>query len=99
MKKGIHPNYFEKAEILCACGNVIKVGSTKEKMEVEICSNCHPFYTGKKKLVDSTGQVDRFQKRMEKAKKIKAVKSEAKKKKVAKIAKKAITKKTASKNK
>jgi len=71
MKKEIHPKYFPSAKISCACGNVIKVGSTVEKMEIEICSACHPFYTGKKKLVDSTGQVDRFKKRMERASQLK----------------------------
>jgi large subunit ribosomal protein L31 len=66
MKK-IHPQYYLEAEIHCACGHSIKTGSTREKMEVEICSACHPFYTGKKKLVDSAGRVDRFKQRMEKA--------------------------------
>lgn len=67
MKKKIHPKYYKDSKITCACGNVIKVGSTAQDMQIEICSACHPFYTGKKKLVDSTGQVDRFKKRMEKA--------------------------------
>lgn len=71
MKKKIHPKYYKEAEIKCACGNVIKVGSTQEKMEVEICNACHPFFTGKKKLVDSTGRVDRFKKRLEKSKELK----------------------------
>ena len=70
MKK-IHPQYYPKAEIHCACGHSIKIGSTREKMEVEICSACHPFYTGKKKLVDSAGRVDRFKQRMEKANQLK----------------------------
>lgn len=65
MKKDIHPNYNDDTKITCACGNVIKVGSTAKEMEIEICSACHPFYTGKKKLVDSAGQVDRFKKKME----------------------------------
>jgi len=71
MKKKIHPKYYQKATISCACGNVFNTGATQEKMEVEICSACHPFYTGKKKLVDSTGQVDRFKKIMEKTKALK----------------------------
>ena len=62
MKEGIHPNYVETT-ITCACGNVIKTRSTKENIRVEICSKCHPFYTGKKKLVDTGGRVDRFKKR------------------------------------
>ena len=62
MKEGIHPNYVETT-ITCACGNVIKTRSTKENIRVEICSKCHPFYTGKQKLVDTGGRVDRFNKR------------------------------------
>jgi len=71
MKSKIHPKYFKDAKIACACGNVIKVGSTVQDMQIEICSACHPFYTGKKKLVDSAGQVDRFKKKMEKASQLK----------------------------
>jgi len=78
MKKKIHPEYFEDAQIVCSCGNIIRTGSTQQKMEIEICSACHPFYTGKKKLIDSAGQVDRFQKRLEKSKQIKE-KAKAKK--------------------
>jgi len=66
MKKKIHPKYNSEVEAKCACGNTFKVGSTAEKIDVEICSECHPFYTGKEKLVDSTGRVDRFKQRMEK---------------------------------
>ncbi|ADU22011.1 50S ribosomal protein L31 [Ruminococcus albus] len=62
MREGIHPNYVETT-ITCACGNVIKTRSTKENIKVEICSKCHPFFTGKQKLVDSGGRVDRFKKR------------------------------------
>lgn len=62
MKEGIHPNYVETT-ITCACGNVIRTRSTKENIRVEICSKCHPFYTGKQKLVDTGGRVDRFKKR------------------------------------
>lgn len=62
MREGIHPNYVETT-ITCACGNVINTRSTKENIKVEICSKCHPFYTGKQKLVDSGGRVDRFKKR------------------------------------
>ena len=62
MKQGIHPNYVE-CTITCACGEVIKTGSTKENIRVEICSKCHPFFTGKQKLVDTGGRVDRFKKR------------------------------------
>ena len=62
MKAGIHPDYKETT-ITCACGNVINTRSTKENIRVEICSKCHPFYTGKQKLVDTGGRVDRFKKR------------------------------------
>ncbi|MBQ4362991.1 MAG: 50S ribosomal protein L31 [Oscillospiraceae bacterium] len=62
MREGIHPNYQETT-ITCACGNVIKTRSTKSDIRVEICAKCHPFYTGKQKLVDTGGRVDRFKKR------------------------------------
>ncbi|MCX6763591.1 MAG: 50S ribosomal protein L31 [Candidatus Moranbacteria bacterium] len=62
MKRDIHPPYYPDAKITCACGNAIKTGSTVKEMKVEICAACHPFYTGKKKLMDSTGRVDRFKK-------------------------------------
>jgi large subunit ribosomal protein L31 len=62
MKEGIHPN-FEKTTITCACGNVIETRSTKKDIKVEICSKCHPFFTGKQKLVDTGGRVDRFKRR------------------------------------
>ena len=62
MKKGIHPNY-EQTEVRCACGAVISTGSTKKDMRVDICSNCHPYFTGKQKLVDTGGRDDRFNKR------------------------------------
>ena len=62
MKKGIHPKYG-KANVRCACGNTFETGSTKEELHVEICSNCHPFYTGKQKLIDSGGRVDKFKKK------------------------------------
>ena len=62
MKENIHPKY-EDATITCACGNVINTKSTKGDTRVEICSKCHPFFTGKQKLVDTGGRVDRFKKR------------------------------------
>jgi large subunit ribosomal protein L31 len=67
MKSGIHPNYFQKATITCSCGAVFEAGSTVENMKTEICSQCHPFYTGKKKFIDVTGRVDRFKKLSEKS--------------------------------
>ena len=61
MKEGIHPNYVDSV-IRCACGNEVKTRSTKPEIRVEICSKCHPFFTGKQKLVDTGGRVDRFKK-------------------------------------
>lgn len=61
MRKEIHPEYFD-TKISCVCGNTIETGSTVEDMKVEICSNCHPFFTGKQKLVDTAGRVERFRK-------------------------------------
>lgn len=69
MKKDIHPKYFPKAKIQCACGALFTVGSTKEFMETEICSQCHPFYTGKEKIIDTMGRVEKFRKRLAKKKK------------------------------
>ena len=71
MKKDIHPKYYPNAEVNCACGNKFKIGSTKEHIETEICSKCHPFYTGKEKIVDSLGRVERFKKRLAKKKELK----------------------------
>ncbi|KXG77921.1 MAG: large subunit ribosomal protein [Tepidanaerobacteraceae bacterium] len=62
MKKGIHPNYG-KAIVRCACGETFETGSTKPEIHVEICSKCHPFFTGKQKLVDTGGRVERFKKK------------------------------------
>ncbi len=62
MKKGIHPEYVE-ATVTCACGNTFKTRSTVPEIRVEICNECHPFYTGKQKFVDTTGRVERFQKK------------------------------------
>ncbi len=62
MKKGIHPEY-QPAKITCACGNVVETYSTHGSFAVEICSNCHPFYTGKQKLLDTAGRVERFQRK------------------------------------
>ena len=67
MKEKIHPKYKETV-IVCACGNTIRTRSTKENIHVEICSACHPFFTGKQKLLDSAGRVDKFKKRYEKKK-------------------------------
>lgn len=66
MKKNIHPQYYDKATIYCGCGNVIRTGAIKPEMTVEICSACHPFYTGKEKIIDTAGRVEKFRKRMAK---------------------------------
>ena len=66
MKKDIHPKYYKNAIVRCACGNTFTVGSTKEFIEVEICSKCHPFYTGKGRIVDAMGRVEKFRKRLAK---------------------------------
>ncbi len=68
MKKDIHPAYYD-AEIICACGNVIKTKATKKTIKVEICSKCHPFFTGKQKFVDTAGRVDKYLKKYSKKKK------------------------------
>lgn len=65
MKEGIHPNYTT-AKIVCACGHIVETRSTKAEIRLEICSNCHPFFTGQQKLVDSAGRVERFEKRFAK---------------------------------
>ena len=65
MKAKIHPKYFDTT-VKCACGNVIEVGSTKKDISVEICSKCHPFFTGKQKLIDTAGRIERFRKKYEK---------------------------------
>jgi large subunit ribosomal protein L31 len=62
MKEGIHPKY-EPVQIKCACGNVIETRSTRQGVSVEVCSNCHPFFTGKQKLMDTEGRVERFNKK------------------------------------
>ena len=67
MKPTIHPKYHQ-VMVHCACGQTWPTGSTKEDLRIEICSNCHPFFTGKQKLIDSAGRVDRFQKRYAKDK-------------------------------
>ncbi len=62
MKKGIHPNYVE-SKIICSCGSIIETRATLPELHIEICSQCHPFFTGKQKFVDTGGRVERFQKR------------------------------------
>jgi large subunit ribosomal protein L31 len=68
MKKDLHPTYYSDAKVTCACGNAFTIGSTLESLEVEICSACHPFYTGTGKIMDKQGQVQKFKDRVAKAK-------------------------------
>lgn len=80
MKKDIHPKYYPEAKVTCACGHTFNVGSTQESIYVEICSACHPFYTGKQKLLDTARRVDKFQKRVKAKETGKIVKSKKEKK-------------------
>lgn len=63
MKTDIHPKYFDASKVTCACGNTFTVGSTKEELRVEICSTCHPFYTGTERTIDTAGRVEKFKAR------------------------------------
>jgi large subunit ribosomal protein L31 len=63
MKEKIHPQYFPDAQVICACGNTFTTGSTKKVIKVEVCSKCHPFFTGERKLMDMAGRVERFRRR------------------------------------
>jgi large subunit ribosomal protein L31 len=63
MKDKIHPKYYDDAQVICACGNSFTTGSTRKVLKVEVCSNCHPFFTGERKMVDTAGQVERFKRR------------------------------------
>jgi len=86
MKKDTHPQYYSKAMVKCVCGNSFTIGSTKPELKIEICSNCHPFYTGKSKITDMAGRVERFKARN--AKKTEAPLRKKTEKKAAKKAKK-----------
>ena len=65
MKKNIHPTYYPDAQVICACGNTWRTGSTVKLIRTDVCSNCHPFYTGEQRIVDTEGQVDRFYKKLQ----------------------------------
>ncbi len=67
MQQGIHPQYYSDAKVKCACGHTWTTGSTQPELNVEICSKCHPFYSGKEKILDTRGRVDKFRKRLEKS--------------------------------
>ncbi len=81
MKKGIHPQYYEDATVICACGNTFTVGSTKKVIHVETCYKCHPFYTGAHRYIDTQGRVSKFQQKFKKAQELKAISGKKKKKK------------------
>lgn len=61
MKAQVHPHYFENAQVTCSCGNTFTVGSTRESFHVELCNNCHPFYTGQQKFVDTASRIEKFE--------------------------------------
>jgi large subunit ribosomal protein L31 len=63
MKEKIHPKYYDNARVTCSCGNTFTTGSTRETLRVELCSKCHPFFTGEQRIVDTAGRVERFKRR------------------------------------
>jgi len=63
MKDKIHPKYYNDAQVICSCGNVFTTGSTKKELKVELCGKCHPFFTGERRVLDTTGRVERFKRR------------------------------------
>lgn len=67
MKQEIHPEYYPEATVVCSCGNTFTVGATKETIQTDVCGECHPFFTGEQRIVDSAGQVDRFMRRLQAA--------------------------------
>ena len=75
MKQGIHPKYFDECQVTCACGNKFTTGSTVEKIDVDVCSKCHPFFTGQQKFVDIKGRIDKFNEKVAKGKATKATKA------------------------
>jgi large subunit ribosomal protein L31 len=87
MKKDIHPKYYENAKVVCACGNTFATGSTKPELRVDLCSACHPFYTGKQKLVDTARRVEKFQAKLEASGKITGPRTSKRDKLAAKAAK------------
>lgn len=77
MKKGIHPQYYPQARVICSCGNTWITGSTKPVIHTEVCSVCHPFFTGEQRIVDTEGQVERFIQRLERSEDLKAARAGA----------------------
>ncbi|MFA5828266.1 MAG: 50S ribosomal protein L31 [Candidatus Shapirobacteria bacterium] len=84
MKQGIHPKYFADCQVSCACGNKFTTGSTLEKIEVDVCSKCHPFFTGQQKFVDVKGRIDKFNQKVQQGKAYAVKKAATPKKKTAK---------------
>ena len=74
MKQGIHPQYHDDCQVSCACGNKFTTGSTLKKIEVDVCSKCHPYFTGQQKFVDIKGRIDKFNEKVSKGKEYKAKK-------------------------
>src|SRR3989344_5798332 len=85
MKQGIHPQFFEDCVVTCACGNTFTTGATVREIRVDVCSKCHPFFTGEMKYVDILGRVEKFQKRQQKSKEIHLQKQKVEKEKVERI--------------
>lgn len=83
MKASIHPTYYPEAQVVCACGNMFTIGSTKQSIHTEICHKCHPFFTGEMKYVDTLGRVEKFQKKQKQAQTTAGVYVSKKKKKQA----------------
>lgn len=81
MKAAVHPQYNPAAQVVCSCGNRFTVGSTKDSIHIELCNNCHPFYTGTARFVDSASRIERFKMKQDIASKVKTVKKEKEEKK------------------
>lgn len=86
MKANIHPKWYPEAQVSCTCGNMFTIGSTKPSIRVDICYNCHPFYTGQMKFIDTLGRVEKFQKKQKAAAAQSKVLQEKRKKKLEKVA-------------
>ena len=97
MKKDIHPKYNTKAKVICVCGNTFETGSTQDEIKTELCSACHPFFTGKQKLVDSARRVEKFKAKVEATKKMDGSKKGKTAKRIAKKEKAEDTKKNTKK--
>lgn len=76
MKKGIHPEFYTDAQVICACGNTFITGATKKVIRTDVCSACHPFFTGEQRIVDTGGQVERFKRRIQKTEELSLKKEE-----------------------